>query len=44
MIVVNSVCVHQIQAAYAAQVVSSVESMAVTDNDHSQKIRDSEQL
>jgi len=44
MFVVNSVCVHQIQTAYAAKVVSSIESMAVNDNDRSQKIRDSEQL
>jgi hypothetical protein len=44
MLIVNAVCVHQIQTAYAAQVFSSIDSTAVNDNDRSQKIKDSEQL
>ena len=43
-LIVNSVCVHQIQTVYATQVLSSIESTSVNDNDRSQKIRDSEQL
>jgi hypothetical protein len=41
MLVVN---VHQTQTAYAAQVVSSIESTAIKDNDCSQTTTDSKQL